>query len=106
MSATTSPAAPGALARFFDGDVWHSFKSSPMAIVAALIAALCVFCSGLENLASVLEDFCSGVAVRPVSVDSDRGRCLGKQVFLDTLAHSRKQTELSAFRGVQQPGSR
>ncbi|HYN61791.1 MAG TPA: ABC transporter permease, partial [Rubrivivax sp.] len=38
-------AAPGALARFFDGDVWHSFKSSPMAIAAALIAAVCVFCA-------------------------------------------------------------
>jgi peptide/nickel transport system permease protein len=39
------PRAPGALARFFDGDVWFSFCHSPMAIVAAVIAALCVFCS-------------------------------------------------------------
>ena len=39
------PHAPGALARFFDGDVWFSFCHSPMAIVAAVIAALCVFCS-------------------------------------------------------------
>jgi peptide/nickel transport system permease protein len=39
------PKAPGALARFFDGDVWHSFKSSPMAIGATLIAILCVFCA-------------------------------------------------------------
>ena len=31
--------------RFFDGDVWHSFKTSPMAIIAALIAAVCVFCA-------------------------------------------------------------
>jgi peptide/nickel transport system permease protein len=38
-----APAAPGALARFLDGDVWHSFKNSPTAIVAALIAALCIF---------------------------------------------------------------
>jgi len=47
MSTTSSaqPAAPGALARFFDGDVWHSFKSSPVAIVAAVIAALCVVCA-------------------------------------------------------------
>ncbi len=37
------PAAPGAWARFLDGDVWHSFKNSPTAIVAALIAALCIF---------------------------------------------------------------
>ena len=35
--------APGALARFFDGDVWHSFKRSPTAMIAAVIAALCMF---------------------------------------------------------------
>ncbi len=34
--------APGAWARFFDGDVWHSFRSSPVAILAAVIAAICV----------------------------------------------------------------
>jgi peptide/nickel transport system permease protein len=34
-----------ALSRFFDGDVWHSFRTSPMAMLAAVIAALCVFCS-------------------------------------------------------------
>jgi peptide/nickel transport system permease protein len=45
MSTLTPPAAPGALARFFDGDVWHSFKSSPTAIVAAVIAFVCVFCA-------------------------------------------------------------
>jgi peptide/nickel transport system permease protein len=32
-----------ALARFFDGDVWHSFKASPVAIGAAVVAALCIF---------------------------------------------------------------
>ena len=42
---TMAPAAPSALSRFFDGDVWHSFRTSPMAMAAALIAALCVFCS-------------------------------------------------------------
>ena len=39
------PLAPSAsaLARFFDGDVWHSFKQSPMAIAAAVMAAyLCL----------------------------------------------------------------
>ncbi len=36
-------AAPGAWARFFDGDVWHSFRSSPMAMVAALVALACTF---------------------------------------------------------------
>ncbi len=46
MSSTSpAPAAPGALARFFDGDVWHSFKNSPMAMVAAVIAFICVFCA-------------------------------------------------------------
>lgn len=34
-----------ALGRFFDGDVWHSFRSSPVAMVAAAVALLCVFCS-------------------------------------------------------------
>ncbi len=42
QTTTTAPAVPGAWARFFDGDVWHSFRSSPVAIVAALIAAVCV----------------------------------------------------------------
>jgi len=35
----------GVLARFFDGDVWHSFKHSPMAIVAAVMALICVVCA-------------------------------------------------------------
>jgi peptide/nickel transport system permease protein len=34
-----------ALRRFFDGDVWHSFRNSPVAMVAAVVAALCVFCA-------------------------------------------------------------
>jgi len=42
MTATTD-APPGALRRFFDGDVWHSFRSSPTAVVAAMIAAVCIF---------------------------------------------------------------
>ncbi len=43
-SALTAPLPPGASAwaRFFDGDVWHSFKQSPMAIAAALVALVCV----------------------------------------------------------------
>ena len=45
MNTTAAAAAPGALARFFDGDVWYSFKNSPMAIAAAVIAAVCVFCA-------------------------------------------------------------
>jgi peptide/nickel transport system permease protein len=47
---TTVPKAPGAMARFLAGDVWHSFKSSPMAITAALIAFVCVFCAAFANL--------------------------------------------------------
>jgi peptide/nickel transport system permease protein len=34
-----------ALQRFFDGDVWHSFRTSPMAVGAAVVAAVCVFCA-------------------------------------------------------------
>jgi len=48
MPTTPSPspvAAPGAWARFFDGDVWFSFRHSPTAIIAAVIAALCLICS-------------------------------------------------------------
>ena len=35
----------GALRRFFDGDVWHSFRSTPMAIAAAAVAFALVFCA-------------------------------------------------------------
>jgi peptide/nickel transport system permease protein len=38
-------AAPGFWARVFDSDVWHSFKGSPVAMLAAVIAGLCVFVS-------------------------------------------------------------
>jgi peptide/nickel transport system permease protein len=31
--------------RWFDGDIGHSFRSSPTAIVAALIAFVCIFCA-------------------------------------------------------------
>jgi peptide/nickel transport system permease protein len=37
--------APSAWARFFDGDVWHSFRSSPMAVGASIVALVCVFCA-------------------------------------------------------------
>ena len=43
-TAIVAPAA-GRLGRFFDGDVWHSFRNSPVAIVAAVIATLCIFSS-------------------------------------------------------------
>jgi len=38
-------AAPRAWQRFFDSDVWFSFRTSPMAMMAAVIAALCIFCA-------------------------------------------------------------
>jgi peptide/nickel transport system permease protein len=34
--------APGSLARFLDGDLWHSFRSSPVAVAAAVVALACV----------------------------------------------------------------
>ena len=40
-----NPSSPGRLARWRDSDVWHSFRSSPMAMLAALIAGVCVFCA-------------------------------------------------------------
>jgi peptide/nickel transport system permease protein len=42
---TAAEPAPGWLARWRDSDVWHSFKNSPMAIGAAVIAAICLICS-------------------------------------------------------------
>jgi peptide/nickel transport system permease protein len=45
MPPEAQPAAPGVWARFFDGDVWHSFRSSPVAVGAAVVAAVCVFCA-------------------------------------------------------------
>ena len=45
----TTATAPGAWARFFDGDVWHSFRNSPVAIAAALVAAVCIFCALFAN---------------------------------------------------------
>ncbi|MBS0447298.1 MAG: ABC transporter permease [Proteobacteria bacterium] len=39
------PPAPGAVARFFDGDVWYSFRTSPVAIGAASVALVCIVCA-------------------------------------------------------------
>ncbi len=33
------------LGRWWDSDVMHSFRSSPVAIIAAVIAVICIFCS-------------------------------------------------------------
>jgi peptide/nickel transport system permease protein len=43
--ATPVPASASRLSRWLDSDVWFSFRSSPMAMTAALIAALCAFCA-------------------------------------------------------------
>ncbi len=39
-----APAA-SALRQFFDGDVWHAFRSSPTAVGAAAVALVCVVCA-------------------------------------------------------------
>jgi peptide/nickel transport system permease protein len=44
-AASRAGQGPGALRRFFAGDVWHSFVHSPMAMVAAAVAAVCLFCA-------------------------------------------------------------
>lgn len=45
MSAT-SLALPGGLRRFFEGDVWHSFKASKVAMLSACVAIVCIVCAG------------------------------------------------------------
>ena len=50
MSPSAVVAAPGRLARFLDGDVWFSFRSSRVAQAAALIAFLCLFCALFANV--------------------------------------------------------
>src|SRR5262249_54089533 len=46
MSTVLAPAeAPSLWARLADSDLWYSFRHSPTAIVAALIALLCVVCA-------------------------------------------------------------
>ncbi|ODU11072.1 MAG: ABC transporter permease [Rubrivivax sp. SCN 71-131] len=41
-STDTAAVEPGALARFFAGDVWYSFRRSPVAIVSFVLVLLCV----------------------------------------------------------------
>jgi peptide/nickel transport system permease protein len=50
-SSSSTPVAPaqGALVRFFDGDVWHSFRTSPVAMLAAAIALVCLVCALFAN---------------------------------------------------------
>lgn len=45
MMTKLASTSPSRLQRFFAGDVWYSFRRSPMAIMAALIALVCMFCA-------------------------------------------------------------
>jgi len=45
-----APAAPGFWARWFDSDVWYSFKTSPVAMLSAGVALICVFCALFASL--------------------------------------------------------
>ena len=45
MQSTSTPPAPGLVARFLDSDVGYSFRHAPVAMAAAFIAFLCVFCA-------------------------------------------------------------
>ena len=44
------PAKPGALRRFLDGDLFHSFRNSPVAIGATIVAAIMIFGAVFANL--------------------------------------------------------
>jgi peptide/nickel transport system permease protein len=45
------------LARWLDSDVGHSFRSSPVAMLAAVIACVCVFCSVFAGWVSPYDPF-------------------------------------------------
>ena len=49
LESSKAATPPGMWARFFDGDVWHSFRSSPMAMGAAVVALACVFCAAFAG---------------------------------------------------------
>lgn len=40
---------PGPWRRFLDSDLWYSFRTSPVAVVAAVIAFVCIFCAVFAN---------------------------------------------------------
>ncbi len=48
---------PSAMARFFDGDVWYSFRHSPVAIGAAVVAAICIFGALFANVLAPYNPF-------------------------------------------------
>jgi peptide/nickel transport system permease protein len=43
--------------RWFDSDIGYSFRSSPIAIAAAAVALLCLFCAAFANLVSPYNPF-------------------------------------------------
>jgi peptide/nickel transport system permease protein len=45
VSAPDAVKAYGPWQRALDSDVWHSFRHTPTAIAAAIVAAICIFCS-------------------------------------------------------------
>ncbi len=47
---TMSAISPGRMRRFFDGDVWHSFRSSKVAVISALVALVCIVCAAGAEL--------------------------------------------------------
>lgn len=48
-AADASAIPPGRWARFLDGDFWHSFRSSPLAVAAAVVALVCVLAAVFAN---------------------------------------------------------
>ena len=42
---TSAAVPPGRWARFLDGDIWHSFRHSPVAVASALVALLLAVCA-------------------------------------------------------------
>lgn len=44
-ASSTHTAAPSAWRRFLQGDLWHSFVTSPVAVGAALVAGVCLVCA-------------------------------------------------------------
>ena len=49
-TSAASAVSPGRMRRFFDGDVWHSFRSSKVAMFSAAVAFACIFCAAGAEL--------------------------------------------------------
>ena len=56
-SATSQLVAPSRFQRFKDSDVWHSFKHSPVAMAAAVVAFVIVFCAVFANVVAPHQPF-------------------------------------------------